>query len=70
MSGKMEQAEKAYKESASIENTNFDAQFKLGAIAKARGDTAEMHRIQLILANLDPDVAAEYSASLECGTSC
>ena len=38
MSGKIEQAEKAYQQAANLENTNFDAQFKLGAIAKTRGD--------------------------------
>jgi serine protease Do len=67
---KTELAIKAYSEAARLDSTNFDALFKLGALAKTRGDTAEMHRIQLVLASLDKDIAAEYSASLECGASC
>lgn len=69
-SGKTELAEKAYKQSISLESSNFDALFKLGGLAKTRGDTAEMHRIQLVLAGLDKDIAAEYSETLECAASC
>lgn len=68
--GKTEEAIKAYKQAVSLDNTNFEALFKLGALAKTRGDTEEMHRIQLAIAEIDKDIAAEYSATLECSASC
>jgi serine protease Do len=67
---KTEEAIKAYKQAVSLDSTNFEALFKLGALAKTRGDTAEVHRIQLVLAEMDKDIAAEYSATLECAVSC
>lgn len=69
-SGKIEQAEKAYKQAIALQNGNFDAHFKLGGLAKTRGDTAEMHRIQEVLAALDKGAAAEYSEMLGCGEAC
>ncbi len=69
-SSKTEEAIKAYNQAVNLDNTNFEALFKLGALAKTRGDTAEMHRIQLVLAEMDKDIAAEYSATLECAASC
>ncbi len=67
---KLDEAEKAYKQALSIDNSNFDALIHLGSIAKARGDTAEMHRIQLTLNDINKDAAAEYSEMLGCGAGC
>jgi serine protease Do len=69
-SGKAELAEKAYKQSVSLDSTNFEPLVRLGAIAKTRGDTTEMHRIQLALMDIDKDLAAEYSETLGCDKSC
>ncbi len=63
-------AEKAYTQSVSLDNTNFDALMRLGALAKTRGDAAEMHRIQTALNDINKDVAAEYSEMLGCGAAC
>lgn len=69
-SAKLEDAEKAYKQALAVDSSNFDALLRLGNIAKARGDAAEMHRIQMALNDLNKDVAAEYSEMLGCGAGC
>jgi serine protease Do len=65
-----ELAEKAFKQSASLDASNFDALVHLGTIAKSRGDTAEMRRIQLALADIDKDLASEFGEMLGCGVAC
>ena len=67
---KLELAEQAYKQAITLDNTNFEALKRLGAIAKTRGDTAEMHRIQVALADINKEVAAEYTEMLGCDTAC
>ncbi len=67
---KIELAEQAYKQAITLDNTNFEALKRLGAIAKTRGDTAEMHRIQVALADINKEVAAEYTEMLGCDTAC
>ncbi len=67
---KLEEAEKAYKQSISLDSTNFDALMRLGALAKTRGDAAEMHRIQTVLMDINKDLAAEYSEMLGCSAAC
>ena len=69
-SAKFDDAEKAYKQALIIDSGNFDALIRLGSIAKTRGDTAEMHRIQLALNDINKDAAAEYSEMLGCGVGC
>ena len=69
-SAKLDDAEKAYKQALNIDSGNFDALIRLGTIAKTRGDTAEMHRIQLALNDINKDVAVEYSEMLGCGAGC
>jgi Flp pilus assembly protein TadD len=66
----LELADKAYKQAISLDSTNFEALKRLGAMAKTRGDTAEMHRIQLAIADIDKDVAAEYSEMMGCSAGC
>jgi serine protease Do len=67
---KLDEAEKAYKQALAIDSGNFDALIHLGSIAKTRGDTVEMHRIQLALNDINKDAAAEYSEMLGCGAGC
>jgi serine protease Do len=67
---KLGDAEKAYKQALALDSGNFDALIHLGSIAKTRGDTAEMHRIQLALNDMNKDAAAEYSEMLGCGAGC
>jgi hypothetical protein len=69
-SGKNEAAENAYKQAASLDNTNFEALVKLGALAKTRGDAAEVQRIQTALMDIDKDLAAEYSEKMGCELQC
>ena len=69
-SGKNEAAQTAYKQAISVDNENFEAMIRLGAIAKALGDTAEMHRIQLAIADINAQAALEYSDLLGCDKAC
>ncbi len=69
-SAKLDEAEKAYKQALALDSSNFDALIHLGSIAKTRGDTAEMHRIQLALNDINKDAAAEYSEMLGCDKAC
>lgn len=69
-SGINELAEKAYKQAVSLDNTNFEALKRLGALAKNRGDTPEVQRIQTALMEINKDVAAEYSEMLGCELQC
>ena len=68
--GKLELADTAYKQAINLEPSNFDAFIQLGSMAKNRGDSAEVHRIQLALAKLSEDAAAEYTYVLGCDKEC
>ena len=67
---KLDLADNAYKQAINLDSSNFEALKRLGAIAKTRGDTAEMHRIQVALADINAEVAAEYSDMLGCDNAC
>ncbi len=68
--GKAELAEKAYKQAASLDNTNFDALVRLGALAKTRGDSTEVQRIHAALMDINKDIATEYNEMIECSAAC
>ncbi len=68
--GKLDEAEISYKQAISLEPSNYDAFIQLGTMAKSRGDKAEMHRIQLVLAEISVDAAAEYTYVLGCDKEC
>lgn len=67
---KMEEAEKSYKQSALLDNGNTASLFRLGVMAKVKGDIQTMHNINLAIAKIDPSLADEYSASLGCNKEC
>lgn len=67
---KLDAATTAYKQSISLDASNLDAFIHLGEMAKNRGDIDEMHRIQLTVAKLSEDAAAEYSYVLGCEKAC
>lgn len=67
---KADLATQAYTKAAVLEPNNFEAWFKVGTLAKARGDTAEMHRAQLALSNIDKSLGAEYTQLMECSVTC
>ncbi len=68
--GRAEAAEAAYKHAAESDSANFEALVKVGTLAKARGDAAEVHRVQLALTNLDKDLGAEYTTLMGCDKEC
>jgi serine protease Do len=67
---KTDLAEKAYKESSDLDPTHYEALVHLGIIAKNKGDSAEMHRVQVALTKIDEHLGNEYSELLGCGKSC
>ncbi len=67
---KVDIAEKAYQQAANLDASNFDALMHLGIIAKSKGDTASMHRIQIALNDLDKDLGVEYSEMMGCAGGC
>ena len=68
--GKAKLAEAAYKQAASLDESNFEALVKVGSYAKAKGDKEEMHRVQIALNNIDKNLGKEYSEMLECNVEC
>ena len=67
---KLDIAEKAYQQAAKLDAGNFDALVHLGIIAKSKGDTASMHRIQIALNDIDKNLGAEYSEMMGCSKEC
>lgn len=68
--GRNDIAETAYKHAGDADVSNYEALVKVGTFAKARGDKAEMHRVQLALNNIDKGLGAEYSELLGCDKGC
>ncbi len=67
---KVAEAEAAYHHAVDLDTNYADAFVRMGVIAKEKGDTAEMHRINLKLSQIDPDIAAQYSDLVGCGAQC
>lgn len=63
-------AQQAYQQAVNLDKGHFDALMHLGIIAKNKGDTSTMHRIQLALSDIDQDLGAEYSEMMGCGKQC
>jgi serine protease Do len=60
----------AYKQAFALDNTHTDALIRLGTLAKNRGDTPEVQRIQTALMEIDKEVAAEFNQILSCDMTC
>lgn len=67
---KIDEAQAAYEQSIKFDSNNTDALLRLGVIAQAKGDKAGMHKINLAIAQIDKELAAEYSEMLGCGKEC
>lgn len=68
--GNKADAEKAYRKSVELDEMNTDSLFRIGVLASEKGDTAEMHAINVALIAIDADIAAEFSKAVGCPTSC
>jgi tetratricopeptide (TPR) repeat protein len=66
----LDSAKLAYTEAFKHDNTNIDALIRLGTIAKNKGDTDEMHRIQMALGNIDKQAAEDYTTMMGCKITC
>ncbi|WP_020168467.1 MULTISPECIES: trypsin-like peptidase domain-containing protein [Methylotenera] len=67
---KADLAQQAYQQAVNLDKGHFDALIHLGTIAKNKGDTSAMHRIQVSLNDIDKDLGAEYSEMMGCGKGC
>ncbi len=65
-----ELALKAFQQAANLDKGNFEALVHIGILAKNKGDTAEMHRVQVALTDIDKDLGAEYSQMMGCANGC
>lgn len=67
---KIEDAKRAYKKSVALDETNIDSLFRLGVIAQSTGDKTGMHDMNIAIANINKDLALEYSQLLGCDIQC
>lgn len=67
---KIEDAKRAYKKSVALDETNTDSLFRLGVIAQSTGDIIGMHDMNIAIANINKDLALEYSQLLGCDIQC
>lgn len=67
---KIEDAKRAYKKSVALDETNTDSLFRLGIIAQLTGDKTGMHDMNIAIANINKDLAIEYSVLLGCDIQC
>jgi tetratricopeptide (TPR) repeat protein len=67
---KIDDAENAYKQSALLDSKNTDSLFRLGVIAKTKGDKVSVHNINLAIAKVDQALADEYSNIMGCSKEC
>jgi len=67
---KSDEAKITYQKSVALDVNNTDALFRLGIIAKSVGDRAGMHEANIAIANINKELAQEYSRMLGCGVEC
>lgn len=67
---KIDEAKVAYNKSVALDASNTDSLFRLGAIAQSAGDKVVVHDINVAIANINKDLAQEYSHMLGCETEC
>ncbi|HEY8118932.1 MAG TPA: trypsin-like peptidase domain-containing protein [Methylophilaceae bacterium] len=68
--GRADVAEKAYRKSVAIDASNSDSLFRIGVIASEKGNAKEVHDINLVLLDLNKDLAEEFSKAVGCKTEC
>jgi hypothetical protein len=61
---------KAFQQAANLDKGNFEALLHIGILAKNKGDAAEMHRVQVVLNDIDKDLGLEYSQMMGCANGC
>jgi len=67
---KIDEAKISYQKSVLLDATNVDSLFRLGAIAKSAGDKVGMHEANVAIANVNKQLAEEYSQMLGCVLEC
>lgn len=67
---KIDEAKKSYQRSVQLDASNTDSLIRLGIIAQSTGDKDGMHSINLAIANVDKDLAIEFSQMLGCSGEC
>ncbi len=67
---KIDEAKSAYLHSVALDAGNTDALFRLGVIAQTLGDKEGMHNANVAIANIDQELAKEFSQMLGCSIEC
>jgi serine protease Do len=67
---KIDDAQQAFQQAVTLDESYIDALFHLGLIAKEKGDKATMHSINERIVKIDQTRAIEYSRMLDCGEAC
>jgi serine protease Do len=67
---KLNEAEIAYKEAVKIDSGNIDALLRLGVMAKNKGDSATVNKVEASIATIDPMLAIRYREMLSCEVNC
>jgi len=67
---KLDDAQKSYEESIKLDGKNIESLFRVGAIAKTRGDKKMVHAMLVAITNIDQDLAYQYSEMLGCKEEC
>lgn len=67
---KIDEAQASYEQAVKMDSSNTDALLRLGVIAQSKGDKAGMHKINLAIAQIDKELATQYSEMLGCDKEC
>lgn len=67
---KKELADKYYKKSLSLDPENIDVLYKIGLLAKQRGDTAEIDRVHAAITKIDKEIGGQYRTFIDCTENC
>lgn len=63
-------ADQYYKKSLALDPENIDVLYKIGNLAKERGDKAEVDRVHAAITKIDQDIGAQYKAFIDCVSDC
>lgn len=66
----IEEAKNAYKQSVTLDSSNTDSLFRLGAIAQTQGDKESLDNANVAIAKVDQELAIEFTKMVSCKFEC
>lgn len=64
------EAEKSYRHAIMLNAENIDALFRVGLLASAKGNTAEVEAIKVSISQINAETAEEFNKALNCTADC